>query len=81
MDPHWDTREVAWPADVPAAGWRYADGGELAWLDSPVDVAAAPPGARFSLLCTRPCAVITQFDGAPATLVAEIGRASCRERV
>ncbi|MBP7744842.1 MAG: anthranilate synthase component I family protein [Phycisphaerae bacterium] len=70
MRPDWDIREAAWPADVPAAAWRYADGGELAWLDSPVDIASAPPGARFSLLCTRPCAVISQFDGGPATLVA-----------
>ena len=68
MSACWDIREVAWPDEVPAAVAAYADGRELAWLDSTADVARYVRGGRYSLICTRPAAVLEQFDEKPAEL-------------
>ncbi len=64
----WDIREVGWPDDLSAAVAAYAGGHELAWLDSTTDVARYPRGGRYGLICTRPVAVLEQFDGKPAEL-------------
>ena len=66
MSDAWQIHEVDWPVDTPAAAERFADGGELAWLDSSTD-AAADVHARFSMICARPPALLEQFDGRPAT--------------
>lgn len=68
MTDRWDIQELAWPEDIPAAVAGYADGHELAWLDSTADVARYPRGGRYSLICVRPAAVIEQFGGKPAEL-------------
>lgn len=50
MSDAWQIHEVDWPVDPPAAAERFADGGELAWLDSATDAAADVHG-RFSMIC------------------------------
>jgi len=66
LNASWDICEVAWPDDPVSAAYAFADGAELAWLDSTADLAARPGDARYSLLCARPCGVLEQFDGEPA---------------
>jgi anthranilate/para-aminobenzoate synthase component I len=64
----WSVQEVGWPRSVADAARAYADGAELAWLDSAASVADDPRGGRYSLIATRPVACVEQFEGAPAVL-------------
>ncbi|MFH1748918.1 MAG: aminodeoxychorismate synthase component I [Planctomycetota bacterium] len=64
----WQLQEVTWPTDPPAAAAAFADGAELAWLDSSIDVTPAVSGARYSLICARLIACLAQCDRQPATL-------------
>lgn len=51
---------MAWPDDLIGAAGGFCAGGEIAWLDSATDA------GRYSLLGTRPRAVLEQIDGEPA---------------
>ena len=68
MPNSWNVTEVPWPESPAGAARAYAGDGEVAWLDSAVDDAGASNGARHSLVCARPLAVVEQFEGRRATL-------------
>jgi para-aminobenzoate synthetase component I len=75
----WRVAEAEWPVDVPAAAGAWADGGELAWLDSAADSASVPQDARYSLIGIDPLAVLEQSGGRDATFAVR-GRVVDRDR-
>lgn len=68
MQTGWAIQEITWPQDAAPAVDAFANGRELAWLDSAStdDLEALP--ARYSLICRDPIAVLEQFEGCPAEL-------------
>lgn len=65
----WSVSETNWPRDAAAAAAAWAEAGELAWLDSAAGGPAGCAAGRYSLIATRPQAVLKQFHGEPARLV------------
>ena len=68
MHTTWVAHEVSWPRDVAAAVGAFADGRELAWLDSAMSADLQTSPARYSLICRDPIALLQQHDEAPAQL-------------
>ncbi len=54
---------IAYPREIVPAVAAFARGEELAWLDSGAARPEEATGGRYSLICTRPAAVVEQFAG------------------
>jgi len=63
----WKVEEVSWFADPLSAAARCIADSEVAWLDAATEPAAG--GARYSMFCTRPVAVLEQYEQEPAYLL------------
>ena len=67
LDQPWDIWETVWPRDVVRAVEGFADASEFVWLDGG-GCESRRNDARYSLIATRPLAVLTQCDQQPARL-------------